>query len=107
VVRVKNLSFLVVPVMLVSCLRIRLKKSGHQGRVRISPSPYICGHFGNDMESMDEVDITVEYEPCASSTLTEVKVTAVRLFRYPHPPLYWEYLCMLFLRHDTSVGLTK
>ena len=33
----------------------------------------------------------------------QAKVAAVRLFRYPHPPLYRKYLCMLFLRRDTSI----
>jgi hypothetical protein len=52
----------------VSRLRNRLKKYGHQGRVRISSSPYICGRFEKVRETMHLLDNTLEYVGCESNT---------------------------------------
>ena len=54
-------------ILTVSCLRNRLKKSLHQGRMRISSLPYACGHLGGIRLAMHLLDNTLKYVRCESS----------------------------------------
>ena len=52
----------------VSRVRNSLKKSPHQGQVRISPSPYTCGCFGRGRTATRVVGDILDWVPGERST---------------------------------------
>ncbi len=86
--------------MLVSCLINRFQDSSLPAQAWVPSSLYKCGRLGNLGVTSHLFKDTMEDEQTKVVGM-QLKVSAVKLFRYPCLAWNWQYLFMLFLKHDT------
>ncbi len=84
----------------------RLQNSPVPGRAWVPSSLYECGHLGNLRVTSHVFKDTME-DGQTKVVRMQLKVSAVKLFRYSCPAWNWQYLFMLFWRHDTRDVLNK